>query len=276
MVDLGAAGAAGARLDEVQIGEPERIERLHDMGVERHRIGFTAAIGDAVWRQPQADAVGTPNLDHRLRHFHQEARTVLDSAAILISAQIGVRLQELLDQVTVGAVDLDAVEAGGKRVLRGLPVGIDHARNFGCLKRARRLVDHRLAVRRPGLQIGRDRDRRWRHRQHAAGLERGMRDASDMPELEEDHAAPGVNGIDHLTPARDLLLGINTGNAGAAKTRRHHGRGLGDQQSARRRALGVILRIQWPGREARLFRPHPGQGRQCETMFELVGTDLQR
>ena len=170
---------------------------------------------------------------------------------------------------------LDAVEAGRQRILRRLPIGIDHAGDFRRLERARRLVSHRLAVRRPGLQIG-DRHRRRRDRQHAAGLERGMRNAADMPELQEDHAALGVNGIDHLAPARDLLLGINSGYAGAAKTRRHHGRGFGDQQSARRRALGVIFRVQRPRREAGLFRPHPRQRRQRETMFELVGTDLQR
>ena len=103
-----------------------------------------------------------------------------------------------------------------------------------------------------------------------------MRDAADMPELQEDHAALGVNGIDHLAPARDLLLGVDAGHAGAAEAGFRHRRGFGDQQSARRRALGVIFRIQRPGRETRLFRPHPGQGRQCEAMFELVGTDLQR
>ena len=103
-----------------------------------------------------------------------------------------------------------------------------------------------------------------------------MRNTPDMPELKEDHATLGMNGIDDLSPARGLLLGINAGHAGAAKTRRHDWRGLRNQQSARRRALGVIFRVQRPGRETRLFRPHPGQGRQSETMCELIGTDLQR
>jgi hypothetical protein len=104
----------------MQIGQPSGLSaRRH--GVERHRIRLAAAIGDAVGRQPHADAVGAPDLDHGLRHFHQEARAVLDRAAILVGAQVGVRLQELLDQIAVGAVNLDAVEAGRKRILRRLP-----------------------------------------------------------------------------------------------------------------------------------------------------------
>ena len=50
VVDLGAAGAARARLDEVQIGKAKRIERLDGVGVERHRVRLAAAIGDAVGR----------------------------------------------------------------------------------------------------------------------------------------------------------------------------------------------------------------------------------
>ncbi len=103
-----------------------------------------------------------------------------------------------------------------------------------------------------------------------------MRDTPDMPELKEDHATLGVNGIDHLSPARDLLLGINPGDAGTAETRRRHRRGFGDQQSARRGALGVIFGIQRQWRQTRLLRPHPGQRRQYQTMFELIATDFER
>jgi len=64
-----------------------------------------------------------------------------------------------------------------------------------------------------------------------------------MPELQKDQAAFGVNGVDHLAPARDLLLGIDARHAGAAEARLRDRRGFGDQQSARRRALGVIFRV---------------------------------
>ena len=80
----------------------------------------------------------------------------------MIGSQIGVRLQELLDQIAVGTVNLDAVEAGLERVRRGLPIGCDHAGNFGSLKRPRRLIRNRLAVGRTRLETG-DRHRRRRN-----------------------------------------------------------------------------------------------------------------
>ena len=275
MVDLGAAGAGGARLDEMQIRQAKRVELFDRVGIERHRVRLAAAIGDAIRRQPHADTIRAPNLDDGVCHFHQEARAVRNRAAISIGAQVGVRLQELLDQIAIGTVNLDAVETGLERVLRGLPVGIDHAWNLGCFKCARRLVGHGLAVRRSRLQIG-NRHCRRRNRQHAARLERGMRDAPDMPELQKNDSALGMNGVDHLAPACDLLLGVDAGHAGAAEACFHHRRGFGDQQPARRRALRVILGVQRPRRERGLRRPHPRQRRHRETVLELIGADLER
>ena len=94
MVDLGAPGPARARLDEMQVSEPKRVERLDRMAVERHRLRLAGAVGDAVGRQPHANAVGAPDLDRHLRDLQQESRTVLDRTAISVGAQIGARLQK--------------------------------------------------------------------------------------------------------------------------------------------------------------------------------------
>lgn len=260
----------------MQIGEPELVQRLDGVAVERHRIGLAATIGDAVGRQPDADAVGAPNLGHRLRHLQQEADAVLDRAAILIGPHIALRLQELLDQIAVGAVDLDAVEAGGERVLRALPVSLDHQRDLGGLQRPRRLVLDHLAVRRHALELGGDRNRRRRHRQRTVRLERGVRDAADVPELQEDQAALGVHRIDHLAPARDLGLAVDAGDAGIAEAGGDHRRGFRDQQAAFCRALRVIFRVHRPRRQTRPRRPHPRQRRHHDTVLQLVGTDLER
>jgi hypothetical protein len=50
-----------------------------------------------------------------------------------------------------------------------------------------------------------------------------MRDPPDMPELEEDHGALGVDGVDNLAPAFDLLLRIDAGYTGIAVPRHDHG-----------------------------------------------------
>ena len=101
-----------------------------------------------------------------------------------------------------------------------------------------------------------------------------MRDAADMPELQEDDAAFGVHGIDHLAPALDLRLGIDAGFAGAAERSRGHRGGFGDEQAARRGALRVIFGVERPRRQRRFFRAHARQRRQREAMLELIGTDL--
>jgi hypothetical protein len=186
-----------------------------------------------------------------------------------------VRLQELLDQIAVGAMDLDAVEAGLERVGGTFPKTLDHAGDLMGLERPRRFIRRGLAFRRHRHQV-RNGHRRRRHRQHAAGLERGMRHPPDMPELEENQAAFGVHGIDDVPPAPDLRFRIDAGRAGIAASCRHDRRGLGDDQAARRGALAVIFTVQRPRGKARSFRPHPGQGRHCDAMLEPVRTDLQR
>jgi hypothetical protein len=173
-------------------------------------------------------------------------------------------------------VDFDAVESDLHRVACGLLECLDDAWNFACFQRARRLVGHDLAVGGHGPQLLRNRDRRRRHRQHAARLKRRVRDAADMPELQEDRPALGVDRIDDLAPTLDLLLGIDAGHAGAAKAGRDHRRSLGDDQAARRGALRVVLRIQRPRRERRFCRAHPRQRRHRQAVLELIGTDLER
>jgi hypothetical protein len=79
-VGPGAAGAAGARLDEMQIGEPKPVERFDHMAIERHGVRLAGIIGNAIRRQTNADAVRAPDLDGGLRDLEQEARAVLDGA----------------------------------------------------------------------------------------------------------------------------------------------------------------------------------------------------
>src|SRR5438132_5527792 len=103
-----------------------------------------------------------------------------------------------------------------------------------------------------------------------------MRDAADMPELEEDDAALGVDGIDHLAPAGYLRLRIDAGRGWIAAAMREHGRRLGDEQAALRGALAVIFAVERPRRKALPLGPHPGERRHRDAVRNLVRTDLQR
>ena len=62
-----------------------------------------------------------PDGAHRVDDFEGEAHAVLAAAAVLVGALVGERREELVDQVAVGAVDFDDVEAGLRR--RGGGIG---------------------------------------------------------------------------------------------------------------------------------------------------------
>ena len=121
-----------------------------------------------------------------LGDLQHQPRAVLDRAAIGVGALVGAVLGELLEQIAVGTVDFDAVEAGLQCILRGALEVVDDAWNFGELERTG-FGDVGEGAVDEGLALGADRARR--HRGCAVGLEVDMRDAADMPELDEDLAA---------------------------------------------------------------------------------------
>ncbi len=63
----------------------------------------------------------------------------------MVGTPIAAGLQKLFEQIAVGAVHLDAVEAGFPGVARGLPVGVDNAGNLAGLQGAGCFVRYRLA-----------------------------------------------------------------------------------------------------------------------------------
>jgi len=58
-----------------------------------------------------------------LHDLDEEAGAVLRRAAITIRPPVAAVAQKLVDQVAIGAVQLDAVEAGGNRVGGAAPEG---------------------------------------------------------------------------------------------------------------------------------------------------------
>ena len=193
-------------------------------------------VEGASGRKPDAHPVGSPDVDRGLRHFQKEPRAVLDRAAVGVGALIAPVAQELVEKVPVGPVDLDAVKAGVQRVFGPGAVLGDDAGNFREIQRARR--DKRfLTLRRLHLAFGRD--RRRGDRKVAVRLEKRMRNAPDMPELQENPGAGAMHGLHHRLPALHLIGRVDAGRIRIAHAARRDLRRFGDEEP-RRGALAVV------------------------------------
>src|SRR3546814_13724662 len=101
----------------------------------------------------------------------------------------------------------DAIETGGAGIARAGPVGLDEIGDLRGFESARRL-ERDLAPGRVEMIAGRGNRRRC-DGERASRLETRMRDAADMPKLEEDGAAFRMDRGGHLAPALDPLRGID-------------------------------------------------------------------
>jgi hypothetical protein len=72
-----------------------------------------------------------------LRHLEQEARAIFDRAAVLVRALLGPVLQELIGQVAVGTVNLDAIETCTQRAFGTGSELLDDARELMQFEGAR-------------------------------------------------------------------------------------------------------------------------------------------
>ena len=110
-------GALDARLDDVKVGDAQAIQLRRHVAEGRRRIAVRHGSVGAARRDAHAHAIGAPDGDRGLRHLQQEAGAVFDRAAVLVGALVGSVLQELVGQVAVRAMNLDAVEARPQRPL---------------------------------------------------------------------------------------------------------------------------------------------------------------
>src|SRR5207342_541372 len=78
-------------------------------------------------RQADAHALAADGGDDRIDDLEHEATAVLAAATVFVFTSVALRVQELREQVAVGRVQLDAVDAGGDREFGGAHEGGLHA-----------------------------------------------------------------------------------------------------------------------------------------------------
>ena len=109
-----------ARFMPAHTGVDDRGARaLHGPGQCHHLVPRAATLDQVEHRQPEdQDEVAAHRFARAAHDLHREANAILEGTAPLVVAMIGLGCHELVDEVTLGAHDLDPVVAGALGQLR--------------------------------------------------------------------------------------------------------------------------------------------------------------
>ena len=194
---------------------------------------------------------GGERAPHGGEDLERVAQAVLEAAAVLVAAVVRERRDEAREQVAVGEMQLDHVEARPRGAFRRPAVGLGHPVHVGARHRARHLVGRR------------PRDRRGREERPAAFLERLVRALPlelrgalrpRVPELERELGRRAVvDVVDDPLPGRGLLVVPDPGAARRDPPVRLDVRHLRDHEP--RAALGARSRSARGGSRRACPRP---------------------
>ncbi|MNF89463.1 hypothetical protein D3C84_719910 [compost metagenome] len=112
----------------MQISDAHGIEPIDDVVELRLRFAAGNTIGRRDGRYADAGASGTYFFHYSRGHFQQQARAIFNRAAVGVGADIGAVLDELIEQIAVGTVDLHAIEPRRDGVGRRLAKIVDDPR----------------------------------------------------------------------------------------------------------------------------------------------------
>jgi hypothetical protein len=219
---------------------------------------------------PNAEPVRANGLRTGFGDFEQQPRAVFDRAAVGVGPMIGAIAKEGVEQISVGAVQFHAVEAGVQGPHRGKTEIGDDAGNFYEVERTRRRAIDEALTGDESLGVGLN--GRRANRRLAVFLEAGVRHPTRVPQLYDDGPALGMHRVSNLSPAGDLRVAIAAGRAGVALRLGGNLGRLGDDQ-ARGRALAIVVgresarRETWAGAVA-------GQRRHDNPVGELESSNL--
>ena len=186
-------------------------------------------------------------------------------------APVGAGIDELVEQVAVGGVNLDALEARLESILGPAHVLSDEVGHLLDLQGPRRhersqfplaffVLDQRLPL-------------GWMAEGATGSIPSGCSEGArcaDMPELQEDQAAGLVYRVGDQPPALDLLAAVNARRPGVALSL-HRDLGCLANDEGGRGPLGIIAGVESGRHVARLAGPRPGQRRHDDPVRQEIG-----
>mmetsp|Transcript_8584 Transcript_8584/g.24840 ORF Transcript_8584/g.24840 Transcript_8584/m.24840 type:complete len:556 (-) Transcript_8584:176-1843(-) len=236
--------AKAQAVHHVHKGEVARAQLLQRVRERLDVVLRAHVVVHAVGAQAHAYAVGVPDGEDGVENLVQEAHAVLHGTAVRIGALVRAGLQERVEQVAVGRVHLDAVEASLLRERGRAPVVLDDSCDLvdgQCAGLLVRLLGAVSGVHTVGAKVGAvDGDSGWRHDLLAAE-EGAVRRAAHVPHLVHDPAAIGVHGVVDALPALHLLARVEASGVCPAVGGLGDGGGLSEDQAAVHGAVGVVL-----------------------------------
>lgn len=108
VVDVDGGVTSDARLDGVDVSHlrvtlPQLLDKVAKRLLDLLSRLHLHALEGRVRREPDSDTVGTDGVGHGARDFKREPGAVLDRAAVLVGAVVRDGLEELVEEVSVGA-----------------------------------------------------------------------------------------------------------------------------------------------------------------------------
>lgn len=200
------------RLDEADIRQMRMrlFQALAEEGPSLDSLFSTRLVEQSKRREPDRQVILAHRPDKSIHELENEAAAVLRRPAVLIGALVDVRAEELLGQVAVSSVQLDAVKADLHGRLGSLAVVADGLLDMRHAQLDWRVVsvphelsrtDRRVRVAFRGRVPRRGRGRHGREPRHL-----GDSRPAGMPQLAVDIAAFSVHTIDDPLPPGRLLL----------------------------------------------------------------------
>jgi hypothetical protein len=200
-------------------------------------------------------SVGSENCNSIVDNFEEQSGSVLNRTTILVGSVVEAVSQELIDDVAVSTVDLDAVEASSLDVLNSSSEVLHELLDFFSSSSSGgdvvllSVLGVNGAV--DGDSSGGDRD--------LTTEEIGVGCSATVPELVEDSATLGVDGINNSFPGFNLFVSVNAGGSGEAVAIGSHCGTFCENQTSIGGSLAVVLDVQVIGSTSGIIASLSGQ-----------------